>query len=162
MTDSQIEYRLLIPVITSRGNSMIDRNVVLGVLWIVSVMMLAIPLWILFSANLPIGLGLGIFAGMQLAGLAFYIPLFLCHKNRGFRAISDGDSFSWAIYRKKTISWSTVTGASVMNRRGKVDENPSISFALDVQGMKKQVKLHFEERSGFRFEQELKQRSKLV
>ncbi len=115
---------------------MIDRNVVLAVLWIVSVMMLGIPLWILLSANLPLGLGLGIFMGMQLAGLPFYIPLVLCHKNNGFRATSDGDSFSWAIFRRKTISWSTVTQASVTGRRQERDVNPSLSFHLLVAGMK--------------------------
>ena len=141
---------------------MVDRNVVLGVLWLVSLMMLAIPLWILISANLPIELRLGIFAGVQLAGLAFYIPLFLCHKNRGFRATSDGDSFAWALFRRKEISWSCVTRATVLNRRKQPNENPSISFKLEVENRKKPVVIHFEAKSGMQFEQELKNRSKLL
>ncbi len=162
MFDSPHEYKLLIPVLVNRGDSMVDRNVVLGVFWLVSLLMLAIPLWILISANLPLELGLGIFAGMQLAGLAFYIPLFLCHKNRGFRATSDGDSFSWAIFRRKEISWSSVTRASVLNSRKQVNENPSISFQLEVENRKKAVIIHFEAKSGKQFEQELKNRSKLL
>ncbi|MEA3265656.1 MAG: hypothetical protein U9P42_01755 [Candidatus Fermentibacteria bacterium] len=162
MTDTAREYRLLLPVLVSRGNSMIDRNVVLAVLWLASAMLLGIPLWILLSADLPLGLRLGIFIGMQLAGLPFYIPLILCHKNNGFRATSDGDSFSWAIFRRKTISWSTVTQVSVTGRRQESEGNSSVSFLLQVDGMKKPVKLHFEERSGKRFEHELKERELLL
>ena len=149
----------MLPVLVNRGDSLVDRNVVLAVLWLVSVMMFAIPLWILLSADLPLELGLGIFAGMQLAGLAFYIPLFLCHKNRGFHAVSDGDSFSWAIFRRKEISWRSVSRASILNRRKRVDETPSISFQLEVGNMRKPLKLHFEAKSGGMFEHELKQRS---
>lgn len=162
MSDLPHEYKLLVPVLVNRGDSMVDRNVVLGVLWLVSLMLLVIPLWILISANLPMGLGLGIFAGMQLAGLAFYIPLFLCHKNRGFRAASDGDSLCWAIFRRKEISWSSVTRASVLNRRKQVNENPSISFQLEVENRKKPVIIHFEAKSGMQFKEELKNRSKLL
>lgn len=159
MSDPALEYKLMIPVLVNRGDSLVDKNVVLGVLWLVSVMAFAIPLWILLSADLPFGLKMGIFAGMQLAGLLAYIPLFLCYRNRGFLAVSDGDSFSWAIYRRKTVPWSRITGASVIPRRNRVDETPSISFQLEVDGMRKPVKLHLEAKAGELFEEELKQRS---
>ena len=162
MSDSSQEYKILIPVLVSRGNSMVDRNVVLAVLWLVSLMMFAIPLWILISANLPLALGLGIFAGMQLAGLAIYIPLFLCYKNRGFRATSDGNLFSWAIFRKKEFSWNTVTRASILNRKRQLNEYPSIGFQLELENRKKAVIIHFEAKSGREFEQELKDRLKLL
>ncbi len=157
--DSGNEYRLMIPVLVGRGDSLIERNVVLGVLWLVSVLILAISVWLLVGFDLPLGLGLGIFAGMQLVGLAFYIPLILIHKNNGFRGGSDRETFSWAIYRKRTMSWSSITKASIIKLNKRMDETPSISFKLELSGVKKPVKLHFEEKSGRLFEQELKSRA---
>jgi|GEM_PF-3648803 len=149
----------MIPVLVNRGDSLVDRNVVLGVLWLVSVMAFGIPLWIMVAADLPFGLKTGIFIGMQLAGLLVYIPLLFCYKNRGFLAVSEGDSFSWAIYRRRTVSWSRVTGASIIPLRNRVGEIPSISFQLEVEGMRKPVKLHMKAGSGELFKEELKQRS---
>ena len=159
MVDSVNEYKLMKPVLVNRGDSLIGRNVVLAVLWLVSVLLLAIPVWLLITAELPIGLGLGIFAGLQLAGLAFYIPLILIYKNNGFRGVSDGETFSWAIYRRRTIAWNSITKVSIINLIKRMDETPSLSFKVELSGVKKPVKLYFEEKSGRLFEQELKNRS---
>ncbi|MCD6587273.1 MAG: hypothetical protein J7K88_01840 [Candidatus Fermentibacteraceae bacterium] len=159
MSDSVQEYKLMIPVLVNRGDSLVDRNVVLGVLWLVSVLVFVIPLWIMLTADLPFGLKMGIFIGIQLAGLLVYIPLLLCYKNRGFLAVSEGDLFSWAIYRRRAVLWSSVTGASIISAGNRVGETPSISFHLEVDGMRKPVKLHMEAGSGELFKEELKQRT---
>ncbi len=136
MVDSINEYKLMKPVLVNRGDSLIARNVVLAVLWLVSVLLLAIPVWLLISADLPLGLGLGIFAGLQVAGLAFYIPLILIYKNNGFRGVSDGETFSWAIYRKRTIAWNSITKVSILNLVKRMDETPSLSFKVELSGVK--------------------------
>ena len=152
------EYKLMKPVLVNRGDSLIDRNVVLAVLWLVSVLFLAIPVWLLISAGLPLGLGLGLFAGMQVAGLGFYIALILIYKNNGFRAVSDGETFSWAIYRRRTITWDSITRVSIINLVKRMDETPSLSFKVELSDVKKPIKLYFEEKSGRLFEQELRTR----